>query len=62
MKRFHAGGAAIKAANLAHDGARQDRRGIDSLELIVQPAGTAVNVHKEWLDSGCCAGNRSFQP
>ncbi len=61
MKRFHLGGAAIKAANLAHDGAGQERRYIDALKLIVEPTDGAVNVHQEWLHVGRCAGNRGFQ-
>ena len=61
MERFHLAGAAIKAANVADERAGQERRHIDALKLIVESTDGAVNVHKEWLYGGRCAGNRGFQ-
>ena len=61
MKRFHLGGAAIKAAHVADERPRQERRHIDVLKLVVDPADGAMNVHKERLHAGRGAGYRSFQ-
>ena len=61
MKRLHLGGAAIKAANVADEGAGQERRHIDALKLIVEPADGTVNVQKEGLHARCGARNRDFQ-
>ena len=61
MKRLHLGGPAIEAANLAHERARQERRHIDALQLIVEPTGRAMNVQEEGLHAGRGAGNRGFQ-
>lgn len=61
MKRFHLGGAAIKAAHVADERPRQERRHIDVLKLVVDPADGAMNVHKEWLHATRGARYRSFQ-
>lgn len=62
MKRFHLGGAAIEAANVADEGARQKRRHVDALKLIVEPTDGAMNVQQEWLHGGRGAGYHGFQP
>ena len=61
MKRLHLGGPAIEAANMAHEGAGQERRHINALQLIVEPTGRAMNVQEEGLHAGRGAGNRGFQ-
>ena len=61
MKRFHLGSPAIEAANVADEGAGQERRHIDALKLIVQLTDSAMNVQKERLRTGRCPGNRGFQ-
>lgn len=61
MKRLHFGGPAIEAANLAHERAGQERRHIDTLQLIVEPTGRAMNVQEEGLHAGRGTGNRGFQ-
>ena len=44
VEGFHIAGAAIKTADLAYEGARQERRAIDALQLIMEPKGGPVNV------------------
>ena len=61
MKRLHLGGPAIEAANMAHEGAGQERRHIDALQLIVESTGRAMNIQEEGLHAGRGAGNRGFQ-
>ncbi|ODT44258.1 MAG: hypothetical protein ABS70_05940 [Nitrospira sp. SCN 59-13] len=61
MKRLHLGGAAIEAANMADEGAREEGRHIDALKLVVELTDGAVNVQEEGLHAGGRAGNRDFQ-
>ena len=61
VERFHVGCSAIKTADLAHEGARQKRRGIDALELVMEPKGGPVNVRQERLYIGRCACDDGFQ-
>lgn len=61
MERFHLSGAAIKAANQADDGARQGRRGINTLELIVQPASGVINACEQSLYPRDCTGDRRLE-
>ncbi|MCC6965950.1 MAG: hypothetical protein IT391_06665 [Nitrospira sp.] len=62
MKRLHPGGPAIEAAQVADEGAGQERRDIDALQLIVQPTNGAVNVSEKWLYLDGGARNCRFQP
>lgn len=61
MKRVHVRRAAIEAAYAADKGAREDRRHIDALKLVVEPAGGAVNTREEWLRAGRRAGDGCFE-
>ncbi len=49
VKRFHVGCAAIKTANLAYEGARQLRGGIDALQLVMEPKGGPVDAREQRL-------------
>ena len=47
---------------MADEGAGQERRDIDALQLIVQPTNGAVNVPEKWLYLDGGARNCRFQP
>ena len=60
-KRFHLGGAAIEAADVADEGARKDRRHIDALKLVVESTDGAMDAHEQWLRAGRRAGDGGFE-
>lgn len=61
MKRLHLSRAAIEAANVADERAREEWRHIDALKLLVESTDGAVNGDQEWLCAGRRAGDRGFQ-
>lgn len=61
MERFHLSGAAIKAANPVDDGARQERCGVDALQLVVQPASGVINACEQILYPRDCTGDRRLE-
>jgi hypothetical protein len=61
MKRFHVGPSTIKTADLAHEGARQWRGGIDALQLIMEPKGGSMDAREQRLHIGRGLGDDSFQ-
>ena len=49
MERFHVACSAIEAPNLTHKRARQRRRALDMLQLIMEPESGSVDARKQGL-------------